>query len=332
MTPAASAILFVDKPAGITSHGVVARVRRAAGTRRVGHAGTLDPMATGLLVAGIGSATRLLTYLVGLDKEYLATVRLGASTTTDDAEGELVTTAEPGAVAALDPTLVDAEVRRLTGAIEQVPSAVSAIKVDGRRAYALARAGEDVALAPRAVTVHALEVLDRRPGDGVLDLDLRARVSSGTYIRALARDLGAAVGTGGHLTALRRTSVGPFRVEEATALDVDHGLDGVDLAAAVTAPGVVARALFPVVDLDPAAADDLRHGRRLRLPGHADAAPVAAIEPDGRLAGVIAVASGVGRVLANFPADIADDGDAADAGDGAGGAAGRSVAEDGGAP
>src|SRR5690606_15133218 len=181
-----SGILLVDKPQGITSHDAVARTRRLAGTRKVGHAGTLDPMATGLLVLGIGSSTRLLTFLVGLDKEYTATIRLGESTSTDDAEGETVSQTD---ASALDPALVTAGIGELTGAIQQVPSSVSAIKVNGRRAYALARAGEDVDLKARSVTISAFELLaPPRVDGGFLDLDVRVVCSTGTYIRALARD------------------------------------------------------------------------------------------------------------------------------------------------
>ena len=186
-------------------------VRRLAGTRKVGHAGTLDPMATGVLVLGLGPGTRLLTYLVGTDKTYRATIRLGQATVTDDAEGEVVGGADASGLTAAD---ISSEVARLTGPIQQRPSSVSAIKVDGRRSYARVRAGEEVELAARPVTVHRFDVLDHRAGcrggRAVLDLDVEVDVSSGTYVRALARDLGAALGVGGHLTALRRTRVGPF--------------------------------------------------------------------------------------------------------------------------
>ena len=203
----ASGLVVVDKPGGMTSHDVVARVRRLAGTRKVGHAGTLDPMATGVLVLGVERATRLLGHLMLTEKAYDATVRLGVATTTDDAEGE-VTASVP--TAGLDEASVREAAAAFVGELEQVPSAVSAIKVDGRRAYARVRAGEEVELAPRSVTVHELVVHDVRLGDDVVDVDLRVRCSSGTYIRAIARDLGAALGVGGHLTALRRTAVGPY--------------------------------------------------------------------------------------------------------------------------
>jgi tRNA pseudouridine55 synthase len=279
---ATSGILLVDKPGGMTSHDVVARTRRVFGTRKVGHAGTLDPMATGLLVVGIEAATRLLTFVVGADKTYLATIRLGQSTGTDDADGEIVASADPARVAAITADEVATGVAALTGAISQVPSAVSAIKVDGRRAYDRVRAGEDVVLAARDVVVSRFDVLDDRPGDGGgRDLDVVVDCSSGTYIRALARDLGAALGVGAHLTALRRTRVGPFDVADAFALD--------DLAQAqpLTAADAAAR-ILPVLEVSVQEAVDLRHGKRLagqraRLEGPR----AAAIDPDGVLIGIV---------------------------------------------
>ncbi|MGW8484101.1 tRNA pseudouridine(55) synthase TruB [Microbacterium sp. NPDC055903] len=273
-----SGILLVDKPGGLTSHDVVARTRRAFGTRKVGHAGTLDPMATGLLVIGIEAATRLLTYVVGADKTYIATIRLGQSTTTDDAEGEQVSAVDASAVAE---AAVDAGIAALTGRISQVPSAVSAIKVDGRRAYDRVRAGEHVELAAREVTISRFEVLERRGGDGILDLDVIVDCSSGTYIRALARDLGASLGVGGHLTALRRTRVGPFDVADAVSIDALEG-------ATVVAPAVAASAIIPRLEVSAEEAQDLRHGKR--LPGAAErlgGARAAAIDPDGALIGIV---------------------------------------------
>jgi len=215
--PGPGGLVVVDKPGGMTSHDVVAKVRRMAGTRRVGHAGTLDPMATGVLVVAVERATRLLTYLVGVDKSYSATIRLGQSTFTDDAEGEVTGGAS---AAAVTEEAVRHGLAALTGAIEQVPSAVSAIKVDGRRSYARVRAGETVELAPRPVTVSRLDLSAlRRPAADLLDVDVDVDCSSGTYIRALARDLGAALGVGGHLTELRRTAVGGFDLSHASTLD-----------------------------------------------------------------------------------------------------------------
>ncbi|TPJ29566.1 tRNA pseudouridine(55) synthase TruB, partial [Mesorhizobium sp. B2-6-6] len=201
----ASGVVLVDKPQGWTSHDVVGRVRRLAGTRKVGHAGTLDPMATGLLVVGVNKATRLLTAITGTDKTYTATIRLGQSTVTDDAEGEVVQTRLANAVT---PERVAEQVAALTGEILQAPSAVSAVKVAGRRAYDRVRAGEDVTLDARPVTVHEFTVHELRRLDGgrLVDLDVTVRCSSGTYIRALARDLGEALENGGHLTALRRSA------------------------------------------------------------------------------------------------------------------------------
>ncbi|MFJ4164718.1 tRNA pseudouridine(55) synthase TruB [Microbacterium sp. NPDC089698] len=279
---ATSGILLVDKPGGMTSHDVVARTRRVFGTRKVGHAGTLDPMATGLLVVGIEAATRLLTFVVGADKTYLATIRLGQSTGTDDADGEIVASADPAHVAAITADEIATGIAALTGAISQVPSAVSAIKVDGRRAYDRVRAGEDVVLAARDVVVSRFDVLDDRPGDGgVRDLDVVVDCSSGTYIRALARDLGAALGVGAHLTALRRTRVGPFDVADASALD--------DLAQAQPLTAADAAAgILPVLEVSVQEAVDLRHGKRLagqraRLEGPR----AAAIDPDGVLIGIV---------------------------------------------
>jgi tRNA pseudouridine55 synthase len=209
-------LVVVDKPGGMTSHDVVSRVRRLARTRRVGHGGTLDPMATGVLVIGVEKATRLLTYVIGSTKEYQATIRLGQATITDDAEGEVLSTVDPSGVALVD---IHAALLALTGEILQVPSAVSAIKINGVRSYARVRSGEEVALAARPVTVSRLDVLAIRPSGSVVDVDVDVACSSGTYIRALARDAGAALGVGGHLTALRRTAVGEFRLAEAVPLD-----------------------------------------------------------------------------------------------------------------
>lgn len=279
--------LVVDKPAGLTSHDVVARCRRLAGTRKVGHAGTLDPTATGVLVVGVGRATRLLTYVVGADKAYDATIRLGTGTTTDDAEGEVVSA--PGA-AGVDEADLAREVEALTGEIAQVPTTVSAIKVDGRRAYARARAGEEVELAARPVTVHRFDVRGVRPArtsDGlpVLDVDVSVVVSSGTYVRALARDLGAALGTAGHLTALRRTRVGGYPLDEArtlTALEAQADADGV---LATIAPADAARATFPVRELAPDEARALGYGQWIGPSGQRGT--VAAIGPDGTLVALL---------------------------------------------
>lgn len=251
---AESGLVVVDKPAGMTSHDVVARVRRAVGTRKVGHAGTLDPMATGVLVLGVERATRLLGHLMLTEKAYDATVRLGVSTTTDDAEGEVIASTP---AAHLQPGLVLAEFEEQVGDILQVPTAVSAIKVDGKRAYQRVRDGEQVELKARPVTVHSLEVLDQRIEGDHLDVDIRVRCSSGTYIRAIARDVGAALGVGGHLTALRRTAVGAFTLDGAN-------VDFEDLE--LTPLAEAARASFPALDLDAEQARAVRYGRPLPLP------------------------------------------------------------------
>jgi tRNA pseudouridine55 synthase len=293
-----SGILLVDKPQGITSHDAVARTRKLAGTRKVGHAGTLDPMATGLLVLGINSSTRLLTFLVGLDKEYFATIRLGAATSTDDAEGEVTATAPAGAVAAIGRSDLAAALEPLSGTISQVPSSVSAIKVDGKRAYTLARAGETVELAARTVTVRALEVLDARGDGDFLDVDVRIECSSGTYIRAIARDLGSALGVGGHLTALRRTKIGPFSVTDAADLET------MDVASSLLGPAAVASRLFPTYRLSDSQATDLGHGKRLVDESWTGGAgPVAAVAPDGRLVGLVQFDGHRAKPLVNFPTD-----------------------------
>jgi tRNA pseudouridine55 synthase len=208
-------LIVVDKPGGMTSHDVVARVRRLAGTRRVGHGGTLDPMATGVLIIGVNRATRLLTYVIGAEKSYTATIRLGETTVTDDAEGEVTARASAAGV-------TDAAVRgglaAMTGEIEQVPSAVSAIKINGQRAYKRVRDGEDVDIPARRVTVYRLDVLAIRRSADLVDVDIDVTCSSGTYIRAIARDLGRTLGVGGHLTALRRTAVGGFTLAESATL------------------------------------------------------------------------------------------------------------------
>ncbi|CAM3593292.1 tRNA pseudouridine(55) synthase TruB [Isoptericola cucumis] len=292
-------LLVVDKPAGWTSHDVVGRCRRLAGTRKVGHAGTLDPMATGVLVVGVGRATKLLTYVVGADKAYDATVRLGVRTTTDDAEGEVLAAAGVGDGVAGDD--LAREVAALTGDIAQVPTTVSAIKVDGKRAYARARAGEDVQLAARPVTVSRFDVLGSRAavtdaGVAVLDVDVHVVVSSGTYVRALARDLGAALGVGGHLTALRRTRVGGYDLAQArtlTELEAQADADGV-LATLPLADA--ARATFPVRDLTADEARALGFGQW--VPASGERGTVAAIGPDGVLVALLEDTRRRGEALA----------------------------------
>ena len=253
-----SGIVVIDKPAGWTSHQVVGKIRRLAGTRKVGHAGTLDPMATGVLVIGIGKATRLLGYLALTEKAYEATIRLGISTVTDDAEGEVI--ASVGARGVTDDQ-IETALGPLRGELMQVPSAVSAIKIEGVRSYAKVRAGQDVALAPRPVIIHRLEVVGRHDheADGltVVDLDVVVECSSGTYVRALARDLGVALGTGAHLTALRRTRVGPFVLDQAqTFEEAEHGVKIVPLKDVVSSS-------FATLTVNEAQSNYIRNGRRL---------------------------------------------------------------------
>ena len=289
-------ILLVDKPGGMTSHDVVARARRALGTRKIGHAGTLDPMATGLLVLGVEGATRLLTFIVGLDKTYEATIRLGVATDSDDADGQITAVTDASALG-LD--AIRAAVAPLTGAISQVPSRVSAIKVDGKRAYDLARQGVEVELAARDVTVSRFDVLAERREDQTVDLDVVVDCSSGTYIRALARDLGAALGVGGHLTALRRTRIGPFDVSDAASLDE---LGDAPLAT----PADVAAAVLGRIDVTADEARDLRHGKR--LPGGAtrlEGPHAAAIAPDGSLVGIVERRGGDLKSAMNMPEEQA---------------------------
>lgn len=302
---AADGLVLIDKPASVTSHDVVAMTRRLASTRKVGHAGTLDPMATGLLVLGVGRATRFLTYLVGADKTYEATVRLGQDTLTEDAEGEV--TGACGARVEQVAERLEPAIQALTGPIMQVPSAVSAIKVDGVRSYKRVREGGEVELAARPVTIHCLTrrgpLRSEQADDGtaVVDMDLTVACSSGTYVRALGRDLGQALGCGAHLTALRRTAVGPFSLDEAATLE--------QLAAVVEAdahaerPGglptvplsVVARRCFPAVELSEAEARALGYGQLLG----AEVMERAVVPPGV----IVPKAGGSGGVAAGFAPD-----------------------------
>jgi tRNA pseudouridine55 synthase len=292
---APSGLVIVDKPSGLTSHDVVARIRRLAGTRRVGHAGTLDPMATGVLVVGIEQATRILGHLALTEKEYRGTIRLGQATDTDDAEGQVIAEAS---AAGVTPDALRAAIAALTGEIQQVPPGISAIKVGGQRAYRLTREGAPPELAARPVTVSALDILDTRRSSGpagqeLLDVDVHVTCSSGTYIRAIARDLGAALGTGGHLTELRRTRVGPYLARDAATLEeLAESLRVVPLAQA-------AGAAFARRDLTADEARRVGHGARLPAVG-AGAGPVAAFAPDGTLVALLTEESGQARSLAVF--------------------------------
>lgn len=266
-------IVVVDKPGGMTSHDVVGRCRRLFGTRKVGHAGTLDPMATGVLVVGIERATKILGLLTATDKSYEATIRLGQTTSTEDAEGELL---QQVSAAQVTGEQVETAIAPLRGQIEQVPSAVSAIKIDGKRAYQMAREGQAVELPARPVRIDRFDLLAVRPAGEFVDVDVVVDCSSGTYVRALARDVGAALGVGGHLTALRRTRVGGFGLDQARTLDelaeraaLSYSLDEACLQA------------FPKRDLNEAEVVDVSHGRPLP-PGGIDGV-YAATAPDGRV-------------------------------------------------
>lgn len=294
-------LVIVDKPAGWTSHDVVGRMRRLAATRRVGHAGTLDPMATGVLVLGVEKATRLLGHLALTRKTYEATIRLGQATVTDDAEGEVTASAPAGH---LHDAAVLAAVAPLSGEIMQVPSSVSAIKINGVRSYARVRSGDEVKLAARPVTVYRFDVHEiRRDAElgqlGVIDLDVTVECSSGTYIRALARDLGAALAVGGHLTALRRTSVGPYDLTQAHTLDelaqaTERGepLPVLPLAAA-------AAAAFPRYDVDAEQAKSIAHGGFLASPGLGDG-PIGVFGPDGAFLALVEERGGRAKPIAVF--------------------------------
>ncbi|MFB6960298.1 tRNA pseudouridine(55) synthase TruB [Streptomyces sp. NPDC056309] len=290
-------LVIVDKPSGFTSHDVVAKMRGIARTRRIGHAGTLDPMATGVLVLGVEKATKLLGHLALTEKEYLGTVRLGQDTITDDAEGEITSATDASKVTRGD---VDAAIAKLTGDIMQVPSKVSAIKINGVRSYKRAREGEEFEIPARPVTVSSFAVHDVRDavaddGTPVLDLVVSVVCSSGTYIRALARDLGADLGVGGHLTALRRTRVGPYKLDSARTLDQ------LQQELTVMPIGEAAAAAFPRWDVDTRRARLLINGVRLEVPDeYAGAGAVAVYGPDGRLLALVEEQRGKAKSLAVF--------------------------------
>ena len=290
-------VVVVDKPGGLTSHDVVARARRALGTRKVGHAGTLDPMATGVLVLGVGRATRLLGHLALRDKEYAATIRLGASTVSDDADGEVTATADPVLLASVtDSEIVDG-LQAQTGAVLQRPSSVSAIKVEGRRAHDRVRAGEDVDLPPRAVEISRLDVRGIRRSAAAIDVDVDVECSTGTYVRAVARDLGERLAVGGHLVALRRTRVGPFTLAESRTLE-QLAADG---AGALVPLDAVARRCFPVWEVSDVEADAVRHGRRITWAGQPGAPePVAIVGSAGEMLALAVDDGGLARYRAVF--------------------------------
>ncbi|GAC58518.1 tRNA pseudouridine synthase B [Gordonia hirsuta DSM 44140 = NBRC 16056] len=265
-------LLVVDKSPGMTSHDVVSKCRKAFNTRRVGHAGTLDPMATGVLVIGIERATKLLGLLSLTTKSYTATIRLGASTSTDDAEGEILATADTGAITEAQ---IRAGVAALTGQLQQIPAKVSAIKVDGRRAHALVRTGTEFELQARPVTVHRFDVLDIAGAGGFIDVQVAVDCSSGTYIRSLARDLGEALGVGGHLTTLRRTAVGPFTLDHARTLDEVIAEPGVSLGI-----DAAAKLCFPLRDISDEEAESISQGRWLEPVGRKEIYTV--VDPSGQ--------------------------------------------------
>lgn len=290
-------LVIVDKPSGFTSHDVVAKMRGIAKTRRVGHAGTLDPMATGVLVLGVERATKLLGHLALTEKEYLGTIRLGQNTVTDDAEGEFTSSTDASRIKR---DAIDAGIAKLSGSIMQVPSKVSAIKIDGKRSYARAREGEDFEIPARPVKISAFTVYDVRDavaddGTPVLDLVVSVVCSSGTYIRALARDLGADLGVGGHLTALRRTRVGPYKLDAAKTIDqLQEELTVMPVADA-------AAAAFPRWDVDERRARLLLNGVRIEMPGeYAGVGAVAVFGPDGRFLVLAEELKGKAKSLAVF--------------------------------
>ena len=290
-------LVIVDKPSGFTSHDVVAKMRGIARTRRVGHAGTLDPMATGVLVLGIEKATKLLGHLALTEKEYLGTVRLGQNTLTDDAEGDITSSTDASGIAR---DAIDAGIAKLTGRIMQVPSKVSAIKIDGVRSYKRARDGEDFEIPARPVTISSFTVYDVRDavaedGTPVLDLIVSVVCSSGTYIRALARDLGADLGVGGHLTVLRRTRVGPYKLDSARTLDqLQEELTVMPIAEA-------AAAAFPRWDVDERRARLLLNGVRLEMPDeYTGTGAVAVFDPEGRFLALVEEQKGKAKSLAVF--------------------------------
>jgi tRNA pseudouridine55 synthase len=291
-----SGLLVVDKPGGMTSHDVVARVRRALGTRKVGHAGTLDPMATGVLVIGVEKGTRVLGHLALRDKAYVATIRLGSSTVTDDREGATVASAADVELGSVTDAAIRAGLASMVGTIEQRPSAVSAVKVDGRRAYDRVRAGEDVQLAPRLVTISRIEVVGITRAPGSIDVAVDVECSTGTYVRAIARDLGAILGVGGHLTDLRRTRVGPFDTGQAVSLDhVQAAGDAV-----LIGMREVAGTCFPTWVVPAPDARAVRLGQRIAWRGPAVTGPIAIVDEVGGFLALAHDDDGTARYLAVF--------------------------------
>lgn len=286
--------LVVDKSAGMTSHDVVTIARRALGTRKVGHAGTLDPMATGVLVLGFGNGTRLLQYITDGDKSYTARVVLGASTVTDDAEGEVLTTATAEQLGGIADEQIHRELSKMRGVIEQRPSSVSAVKVDGERAYARVRAGEDVQLPAREVAISQLDIKAIARGERMIEIDIEVTCSAGTYIRAIARDCGAALGVGGHLNALRRTRVASFDLPQAVTIEQLKANEFETLTIAE-----VATATFPIREISSDEAHELAFGRALSIGTSND---VTAAMAEGQLVALLSNRDGTARPIAVFAA------------------------------
>ena len=278
-----SGLLLLDKPAGITSHDLVARTRKAMGTKKVGHAGTLDPMATGLMILGVNQGTKLMQFVSGLDKTYLATIKLGSSTSTDDAEGEVTFSADASHIIE---SQLEQEMAKLRGEIHQVPSSVSAISIGGKRAHQLVREGVQVDIPARKVTVARFERIgDLQRADGSVSFDVVVDCSSGTYIRALARDLGATLGVGGHLTSLRRTRIGSFDVSDACEEPSQASVTGLADASAL---------LMQTSEVSNQEAIDLGHGKRIAQ----QFSGVTAAICQGRL---VAIVDGAGKIMVGFP-------------------------------
>lgn len=285
-----SGLVIVDKPQGMTSHDVVSKIRRTFSTKKVGHAGTLDPMATGVLVLGLERGTKFLAHMVASTKSYTATIRLGAATTTDDREGETITSASPDQLAGITETKISDAVKPFRGSIMQRPAAVSAIKIDGKRAHQRVREGEKVEIPARPVTISRYDILEIRRDAAFIDIDVEVDCSSGTYIRSLARDLGKELGVGGHLTALRRTQVGPFTLDNAVTLEKLEENPHVSL----TLDQALA-ASYPVLSVSEKEASDLAMGKWLTPRGlkgiHA------AVDPHGH---AIALVKEQGKRLATI--------------------------------
>jgi len=286
--------LVVVKTPGMTSHDVVAIARRALGTKKVGHAGTLDPMATGVLVLGFGIGTRLLQYITDGDKSYTATVVLGQSTVTDDAEGEVLTSASADQLLAISDDMITVELAKMKGVIQQRPSSVSAVKVDGQRAHARVRAGEDVQLPAREVTISQLHIGEIRRTATTIEIDIEVTCSAGTFIRAIARDCGSALGVGGHLSALRRTRVASFGL--APSVTIDQLKSGEFEALSIAE---VAALTFPIRNISEDEVLELSFGRTLTL---SDSAAITAAMAHGQLIALLSNKESHAKPIAVFAA------------------------------